>query len=130
MPSPTMSTWPFCELQQRGQRLGTDLEVDLVQVGHALDVVVGVALEDEFLAEIPLVEIEGAGAVGVMTVIGTPLLDVLLGDDAGEVERDDLKEGRVGLRERDRDRIGIDDLDAGQMVRPCRPPLRHSRRST
>ena len=58
------------QAQQRHQRLLADLEGDLVEIRHALVKVVGVALEDEALAERPFGQLEGAGADRLLAEVG------------------------------------------------------------
>ena len=61
------------QAQERHGRLLADLEGDLVELRHARLPVVGVALEDEALAERPLGELVGAGADRVAAEVGAVL---------------------------------------------------------
>ena len=115
MPSPTMSTSPFLQAQQRHRRILAELEGELVEIGHALGVIVRVALEHEPLARHPFDEFEGAGADRVLAEVGAALLDLLLRHDKGEVDRHEMQEGGVGPRQREHDGVVVGRGDAGKL---------------
>ena len=99
MPSPGMSASPRCRRSSATTGSWPTSKVIWSSFGTPFVPVVGVALEDEPLAERPLGELEGAGADRVLAEVGAPLLDRFLGHDEGEVERHDVQEGRVGMAE-------------------------------
>ena len=86
--------------------------------------------EDEALAQRPLRQREGAGADRMLAEIGAELLDRFLGHDEGEVDRHDVEEGRVGAAELDLDGVGIDDLDARELVAEPSAIVGKARRSS
>jgi hypothetical protein len=97
--------------------LDVERELDPVQVGQPLLVVLGVALEDDVLPLVPLDESERAGADNDRLAPSVGGVDCLLaGGDPVHGHRQDGGEHRLRRLQPDLDGGGVDDPDAGEIL--------------
>jgi hypothetical protein len=88
----------------------------LSRCGAAFAEVVLVTFEHHSLAERPLGHLVSAGADRIAAEVGAVFLDFLARHREGEVDGDDLQEGRVGLGQLDDHGLVVGGGDAGQLL--------------
>ena len=112
MPSPAMSTSPFCRRRMATSGSWPISTVKPSRLGRLAEVV-RVAREGRGAGPMdPVLQQEGAGADRMLAEVAVGGLHGLLRHGGGEVERQHVEEGGVGLREPEADRAVVDDLDA------------------
>src|SRR5206468_11352965 len=93
-----------------------DLEFDLIKLRRIFLPVIGIAHEDDPLAQRPFFQLVGAAADRALAEIGAKPLDFLFRHGKCEVELQNMKEGGIRARQVEPNRMRVDYDDARERL--------------